>query len=213
MPVSGGVENLAVQPRWADGRVRWIGLHTPDRRAHAEAACRGSHRRRGLPDVSRLTFTRDGSRLVVVAGGDSELCSISLLMPPPWRSWVLQSHQPASGRLRRLLLRLPGFALAPGRRSVVSASDQGELVWWDLETRKATRRLEIGADHLALALSPDGRTAAVGAGRGSSWSTRAPGRHARRPGSSAERRAGCSSARTARGWSRRASTGRSRFGR
>ena len=102
----------------------------------------------------------------MVASGDSELCSISVLHAATLAELGPAINPPASRRLRRLLLRLPGFALAPDGRSVVSASDQGELVWWDLETRKATRRLEIGADHLALALSPDGRTAAVGAGRG-----------------------------------------------
>jgi serine/threonine protein kinase/WD40 repeat protein len=56
----------------------------------------------------------------------------------------------------------PFFALTPDGGSVVIASPDGELSWWDLRSRKKTRALEIAAGYHALALSPDGRTAAVG---------------------------------------------------
>ena len=38
----------------------------------------------------------------------------------------------------------------------------GELTWWDLENREQTRTLEIPEGYRALALSPDGRSAAIG---------------------------------------------------
>jgi WD40 repeat protein len=58
----------------------------------------------------------------------------------------------------------PGFAL--DGRSVVIASDGGDLVWWNLRSRTPTRRLNIGSGQHALALSPDGGTIAVGVERG-----------------------------------------------
>ena len=39
---------------------------------------------------------------------------------------------------------------------------EGELTWWDLDSRKKTRTIEIEDGYRALALSPDGRTAAIG---------------------------------------------------
>src|SRR5918995_4413890 len=60
----------------------------------------------------------------------------------------------------------PGFALMPDGRSVVIASDEGELVWWDIRSRTPTRRLDIGTGQHALALSPEAGTIAVGVERG-----------------------------------------------
>ena len=54
----------------------------------------------------------------------------------------------------------------PDGRSVVIATDEGELVWWDLRSRTPTRRLKIGTGQHALALSPDAGTIAVGIERG-----------------------------------------------
>ena len=97
-----------------------------------------------------------------IPNGVRSACS----MPPPWRSWVLRSLPPASPAPSSAPTSPP-----PGSRSRPTgarwsahrtrASSSGGI-----ETTKAARRLEIGADHLALALSPDGRTAAVGTGRG-----------------------------------------------
>jgi len=57
----------------------------------------------------------------------------------------------------------PFFALTPDGGSLVTASPEGELAWWDLQSgEKSPRTLEIGEGYHALALGPDGRTAAVG---------------------------------------------------
>ena len=51
----------------------------------------------------------------------------------------------------------------PDGRFLITASEDGELVWWDLRTRKKTRTLRIETGTApALAVSPDGLTAAVG---------------------------------------------------
>lgn len=56
--------------------------------------------------------------------------------------------------------------MTPDGSSVLTASNERELVWWDLRSRSATRRVRIGTGHHALALSSDGDTAAVGVDRG-----------------------------------------------
>ena len=56
----------------------------------------------------------------------------------------------------------PFFALTPDGGSVVIASPDGELAWWDLRSGEKTRAFAIAKGYHALALSPDGRTAAVG---------------------------------------------------
>ena len=43
---------------------------------------------------------------------------------------------------------------------------EGELAWWDLDSRKKTKTIEIEDGYHALALSADGRTAAIGLDRG-----------------------------------------------
>ena len=47
------------------------------------------------------------------------------------------------GRVRRLVPASPCFALTPDGRSIVTASDDGELAWWDLRSREKTRTLQI----------------------------------------------------------------------
>jgi WD40 repeat protein len=61
-----------------------------------------------------------------------------------------------------LVYSAPFFALTPDGGSIVTASADGELAWWDLESREKTRALDIAEGYHALALSPDGLTAAVG---------------------------------------------------
>ena len=58
------------------------------------------------------------------------------------------------------------LALTPDGRSLVTASTGGELPGGISESRKKTRSLEIEDGYRALALSPDGRTAAIGLDRG-----------------------------------------------
>jgi WD40 repeat protein len=56
----------------------------------------------------------------------------------------------------------PGIALTSDGRSLVTASPVGELAWWDLDSGAKTRVLKIEDGQRALALSPDGLTAAIG---------------------------------------------------
>jgi WD40 repeat protein len=109
--------------------------------------------------ASHMAFTRDGSKLVVLT---TEPFTISIrdattlrpvgptLEPGFSPSSISSSDEP------------PQFALTPDDRSVVSATEQGELGWWSLRSGRKTRSVRIGTGHHALALSPDGRTVAIG---------------------------------------------------
>jgi WD40 repeat protein len=50
----------------------------------------------------------------------------------------------------------------PDGSSLVTTSAIGELTWWDLDSRETTRVIDIPDGLRALAISPDGRTAAIG---------------------------------------------------
>jgi WD40 repeat protein/tRNA A-37 threonylcarbamoyl transferase component Bud32 len=113
--------------------------------------------------AARIAFTRDGSKLVVFTESGaisirdaSTLKPIGLpIQPAGFRASFIQSYY-----------RPPNFALTPDGRSVVTASDTGELAWWDLRSRRKTRTIEIATGYHAVAISPDGFTAAVGIGGG-----------------------------------------------
>ncbi len=182
LPVRGGVESVAYSPngqtvafggglttgRRRGGYVRLIDADTRERLASAHVTTRGL--RVDEPSAAvRIAFTRDGSRLIVVVGGEGKHASISVrdaatLAPtgPPIEPGGFAVDYVGS------YLQSPGFALTPDGRSVVIASDEGELVWWDLRSRRPTRRLAIGTGtgKHALAVSPDGDTIAVGIDRG-----------------------------------------------
>ena len=117
--------------------------------------------------VLRIAFTADGSQVVAVVEGDSELNSISVR-----DAATLKATGPRfvpdrfAGAFVGSYFQSPGFALTPDGRSAVIASDDDQLEWWSLRSRTPTRRLNIGTGRHALALSPDGRTAAVGVDRG-----------------------------------------------
>ena len=116
--------------------------------------------------VTRLIFSRDGSRLVV-ATGESVPDSISIRDPATLaRIGAPIEPEGYAGAYRAQLWGAPGLALTPDGSSVLTASNEDELVWWDLRSRSATRRVRIGTGHHALALSSDGDTAAVGVDRG-----------------------------------------------
>ena len=110
--------------------------------------------------AARLAFTRDGSRLVVLSGGPPTISVRDAgtlkpvgepLLPDGFRATYIQSYyRPAH------------FALTPDDRSLITASDAGELAWWDVRTRRKTRTVEIAPGYHALALSSDGRIVAVG---------------------------------------------------
>jgi WD40 repeat protein len=169
--VRGGVESLAYSPdgqTLASGGEEYIRLfdaRTRKQLAAARVSERGPAEDAGL--VTRIAFTKDGSQLVVAVKGDLEGASISVrdaatlvaTGPPIAPAGV-------AGAYVGSYFESPGFALTPDGRSVVIASDQDELVWWNIRSRKPTRRLKTGTGHHALALSPDGGTIAVGIDRG-----------------------------------------------
>jgi WD40 repeat protein len=109
--------------------------------------------------AARLAFTRDGSRLVLqTEAGSIYVRAAATLKPvgPPIRPDGLKSSFIWS------YYRPPHFALTPDSHSVVTASDDGELAWWDLRNGRKSRTLRIAKGYHALALSPDGRACAVG---------------------------------------------------
>ena len=161
-PVTGYVESLAYSADGdtlavgGDGSIRLLDTDTYEQLAETLVD--------GL--VTRLSFTRDGSRLVV-ATGESVRDSISI-RDPATLAPIGAPIKPEgyAGAYRAQLWGAPGLALTPDGSSVLSASNEDELVWWDLRSRSATRRVRIGTGHHALALSSDGDTAAVGVDRG-----------------------------------------------
>jgi WD40 repeat protein len=110
--------------------------------------------------ASRMAFTRDGSKLVVLAiepfnisiRDARTLDPVSPAVEPNGfsPSSIASSDEP------------PQFVLTPDDRFVVTASDRGELTWWNLRSGRKTRTLEIATGYHAVALGPDGRKVAVG---------------------------------------------------
>jgi WD40 repeat protein len=118
----------------------------------------------------RVAFTNDAAQLVIVddLGGGARMRFLDAATLEP--SMTINGE----GFLEVTAIKLgdfdyvaqfpepPHFALAPDGRSVVTASVNGVLAWWDLESGEKTRTIEIATGHHALALSADGSTAAVG---------------------------------------------------
>jgi WD40 repeat protein/tRNA A-37 threonylcarbamoyl transferase component Bud32 len=133
-----------------DGLVRVLDARTGEELA--ETGIGGS--------AARLAFTGDGSRLVVLAGSLPTIRMLdadtlrpvgSRISPTGFRANFIQSYyRPAH------------FALTPDGHSVITASDEGELAWWDLQTGRKVRSLAIAKDYHALTLSRKGRLVAVG---------------------------------------------------
>ena len=64
---------------------------------------------------------------------------------------------------------VPCIALTAGDSLITASSERGEPVWWDLDTGRKEKTLEIDhgyGGYRALGRSPDGRTVAVGLSRG-----------------------------------------------
>jgi WD40 repeat protein len=162
------VDSVAYSP---DGETIALGglgfLRLIDAHSRRElAAARVSNR--DLPGdvdtVDRIAFTRDGSQLVaVVSAGEARQDWISVhdgrtlaatgapIRPEGFSGGFVGSYYQAAG-----------FALTPDGRSAIVASGNDELAWWDIRERKQTRRVKIASGRDALAVSPDGRTVAVG---------------------------------------------------
>ena len=120
--------------------------------------------------ANSMAFTKDGSKLaVLVLSGrsrqelgepDAEITVRDAATLKP----IGRSIEPDAfvGAYVGFWYASPQFALTPDGRFLITASEDGELVWWDLRSRKKTRTLRIETGLHALAISPDGLTAAVG---------------------------------------------------
>jgi WD40 repeat protein/class 3 adenylate cyclase/tRNA A-37 threonylcarbamoyl transferase component Bud32 len=118
-------------------------------------------------EVTGMAFTRDGSRLVVLASREDvvsgDLTWITMrdpstlkLIGDPIRPDSFFSEEIASGLVG------PSFALTADGRSLLTASAEGELAWWDLDRRQKRKPFEIAGGFHAFALSPDGLRVAIG---------------------------------------------------
>ncbi|MDF2751910.1 MAG: hypothetical protein K0S82_292 [Gaiellaceae bacterium] len=121
----------------------------------------------------RMAFTKDGSRLVVLVtpgpitelgGADAPITIRDAATLEP----IGPSIEPEAfvGAFIGFQYASPHFVLTADDRSLATASEDGELAWWDLRSGKKTRAIPIETGLHALALSPDGLTAAVGIDRG-----------------------------------------------
>jgi WD40 repeat protein len=161
-----GHASLAYSP---DGRTLAIGgdqvLRLIDARTRAQVA------RTAIDGVAtRVAFTRDGSQLaVLVAPGDStslgDADATITIRDAATLEPIGRSIEPEAfvGAYVGVWWASPQFALTPDDRSLITASEDGELAWWDLRTRRKTRTYTIETGTApALAVSPDGLTAAIG---------------------------------------------------
>jgi WD40 repeat protein len=119
-----------------------------------------------------VAFTKDGSNLVLLTQPPQTLGSADAQLTVRDAATLEPIGRPIQpkafvGAYVGFWYAAPQFAVTPDDRSVLTASEDGVLASWDLRsgTRTRTWRIEAGTAP-ALALSPDGRTAAVGMKRG-----------------------------------------------
>ena len=163
-----GVESVAYSPDGqtvaygGEGVLRLIDARTWERLADA-------HVTETDTGVNRISFTPDGSRLVVVIQSRTEAESDRISVRDA-DTLAATGHaltpEGFQGAYVGFTWQAPGFALTPDGRSAVIASNEDELVWLDLSSGTPTERAEIGSGRHPLALSRDGRTAAVGVDAG-----------------------------------------------
>ncbi len=121
--------------------------------------------------VTSISFTSDGSRLVALIasgtsnqdlGGDDAQVTVrdAATLEPIGRPIEPEAFV---GAYVGFWFASPQMALTPDDHALLTASEDGRLTLWDLQSRKEKRTLRIEAGTApALAVSPDGRTAAVG---------------------------------------------------
>jgi WD40 repeat protein len=135
-----------------DGSIRLIDTRT--RRQLAEEP---------IARAGRVIFTSDGSRLAVVESTPESDGWITIRDASTLQQ-IGPEIQPEGFKglwLSQYWADLP-IALTPDGGSLVTTSAEGELTWWDLDSREKTRTLPIANGYRALAFSPEGRTAAIG---------------------------------------------------
>jgi WD40 repeat protein/tRNA A-37 threonylcarbamoyl transferase component Bud32 len=163
LPVTARVGSLAYSPDGGtlafggDGYMRLIDASTYEQLAETRVD--------GF--VTKMAFTKDGAHLVsLVATGECGDASISVrnttLLPV---GPTIEPEDFTSSYVGHLCA-TPFFVMTPDGRSLVTASTAGELAWWDIESREKIRTVDLDNGLRALALSPDGLTAAVGIDRG-----------------------------------------------
>ena len=173
LPLTGSNANSAYSP---DGQTLAVGgdnvVRLIDAGTHAQLA------ETAVDGVAmRMAFTKDGSRLVVLvapvpsgrpdSGADAQITIRDAATLEP----IGLSIAPEAfvGAFVGVWYASPQFAVTPDGRSIITASEDGELARWDLRSHKKTRtwRIETGGLRgVAVAVSPDGLTAAVGISHG-----------------------------------------------
>ncbi len=136
------------------GYLRLVDAHTQKQLAQV---------RLGKAQATRLAFTKDGAQLAVVESVHEGASWITIRDASTLRQIGARIEPRGfTGRWLSQLWTDPSIALTPDGRSLVTTSQVGELTWWDLESRKPTRTLQVAEGYRALGLSPDGASAAIG---------------------------------------------------
>ncbi len=157
-----------VQSGWRDARHRRGRVRTLDRRAQPTSGggrfrlrCRhrsGIHERRFTTRRRPQRGCWRGGPAWITILDSSTLQQAGLIYPEGFEGrWVSQERA------------VPRIALTAGDSLITASSERGELVWWDLDTGRKEKTLEIDhgyGGYRALGRSPDGRTVAVGLSRG-----------------------------------------------
>lgn len=152
-----------------DGATLAIGGEGAVRLVDARTRGQLAEVRIGRRSASRMAFTRDGGRLAVLeaaeGGGEG---SARIMIRSATSLKAIGSPIAPPGLVGRYISQWwtdDNFALTADGEALVTAS-AGELAWWDLAGHRKSRTIEIPHGYRALALSPDGHTAAVGLARG-----------------------------------------------